>query len=179
MMFISLGIGTAIAVALIVVVSILTGGSVTSNNGPSTPALVGKTVKSFTLSGLGSGQVKAPWSSGHASVLIFFASDCGPCQSEMPKVAKYLRNHDESPLVVMGIDVLDGRTAARSFVRRDGVTFPVAFDANGNVTSGNFQFQGIPETVFLSKRGVVSQVYFGAIPVDQLAAGIRALKSTI
>ena len=110
MMMISLGIGTAVAIALIVVVSIFTGGHVT--NGPSGPtnALVGKHVSSFSLAGLKSGTIDAPWKSGHAAVLIFFASWCGPCQGEMPKVAAYLRHHNEGSIRVIGIDSKDPRS---------------------------------------------------------------------
>ena len=87
MMFISLGIGTAVAVALIVVVSILTGGTVRYTNTPPTNALVGTSVKGFTLAGLNGGRVSAPWVSGHPGVVIFFASWCGPPSSKKLSVA--------------------------------------------------------------------------------------------
>src|ERR1039457_6572215 len=85
MMFVSIGIGTVVAVALIVIVSILTGGPVKGNQGFATSNLVGTTVKSFTLSGLNGGEQRAPWASGHPGVLIFFASYCGPCTRKCPK----------------------------------------------------------------------------------------------
>lgn len=178
MMFVSIGIGTVLAVALIVVVSVLTGSSVQNTNGQTASSeLVGTTVKDFTLAGLNGGKVKAPWSSGHSAVLIFFASDCGPCHKEMPKVATYLRSHNESPVVVMGVDADDVLSAARAFTKKADVTFPLAFDPNGVVTTGIFKFSYVPETVFVSGSGVVKQVYYGAIPVDQLKSGIASLRS--
>jgi thiol-disulfide isomerase/thioredoxin len=168
-------IGVVAAIALITVASILTGGSTT--NAP-TNQLVGKSMRSFTLTGLNGGVEKAPWKSGLASVEIFFASWCGPCQSEMPKVATYLRNNNPSPVVVLGIDANDQKGAGRTFVKKDDVTFPVAFDPNGTVTSGVFGFGQLPETVFLNAKGVVVQVYIGAIPEKQLAQGIAKLKSS-
>ena len=181
MMFVSIGIGTVVAIALIIVVSILTGGHVTTNtitaNNQPTSALDGTTVKSFSLSGLISGTVNAPWRSGHAGVLIFFASWCGPCKAEMPKVAAYLSRHHEGSIKVVGIDVNDPVSAGRAFVKKDGVTFPVGSDPNFAVTSGIFRFVAIPETVFVSATGVVQQVYFGAIPTTQLVKGIAALRA--
>lgn len=177
MMFISLGLGAAMAIALIVIVSILTGGAVKTNNGQPTTNLVGKTVSTFTLGGLNGGTLAAPWTTGHAAVLIFFASYCGPCQSEMPKVATYLRHHNEGSIVVMGVDASDELGAGRSFVRKDGVRFPVAFDPNDAVTTGVFHFGQIPETVFVTKKGVVSSVYFGAIPVKDLTSDLATLKT--
>ena len=181
MMFVSIGIGTAVAIALIVVVSILTSGPVTLNsntpNDQPKSALVGTTVKGFSLSGLVSGTVHAPWQSGHAAVLIFFASWCGPCKAEMPKVAAYLRSHDQGAIKVVGIDANDQRGAAQSFVARSGVTFPVASDPNADVTAGIFQFATLPETVFVNAKGVVQEVYFGAIPTAQLVKGLAALRA--
>ena len=96
-----------------------------------TSKLVGHHVQNFKLPGLSGGEIHAPWTQGHASVLIFFASWCTPCQGEMPKVAEYIRTHSPSPVEVVGIDANDERSAAQAFVKKDGVTFPVAFDAKG------------------------------------------------
>jgi cytochrome c biogenesis protein CcmG/thiol:disulfide interchange protein DsbE len=177
MMFVSIGLGAVVALALIVVVSILTGGTVKSNDQAPVNVLVGKSVRSFTLSGLTSGTVTAPWASGHAGVLIFFASWCEPCKAEMPKVAAYLRSHNEAPIQIIGIDTNDRRSSGQGFVTSSGVTFPIAFDPNTTVSSGVFNFQAIPETVFVNAKGVVTQVYTGAIPKDQLIKGIAALRA--
>jgi hypothetical protein len=93
----------------------------------------------------------------------------------MPEVATYLRHHDEKPVVVMGIDAVDPRGPGQAFVKKSKVTFPVAFDPNGVVTTNIFKFDNVPETVFVSDKGIVEQVYFGAIPVSQLKSGIAAL----
>jgi len=169
-------LGAVCAVIVIVVVSIFTGGQVTNGNEP-TSKLVGTSVATFSLSGLDSGTVEAPWKSHHAAVLIFFASYCGPCKSEMPKVATYLRDHSEGSIRVIGVDALDSRAPAKAFVKRSGVTFPIAFDPNGVVTTGIFQFAYVPETVFVSATGVLRQVYYGAIPKDVLVKGIAALRA--
>jgi thiol-disulfide isomerase/thioredoxin len=174
----SIGAGTAIAIIAIVVVSIVTGGHVTNNDGEPTSNLVGKSVASFSLSGLESGTVVAPWKAHHAAVLIFFASWCGPCQSEMPKVAAYLRHHNEGSIYIVGIDANDQRGAAKTFVKKSGVTFPVAFDANGVVTAQTFKFLTLPETAFVTAKGKVNRVYFGAIPKDTLVRDIAALRRT-
>ena len=174
MMFVSLGIGTVIAVVLITIVSVLTGGKVKSATPP--PALVGTTLSSLSEASLAGPSISAPWNSHHATVVIFFASWCGPCHSEMPKVANYVSTHAQGNVVVMGIDATDVRSSAQAFIRRDHVTFPVAFDPNNAVTTGIFKFGQLPETVFVNASGIVKQVYFGAISTGQLSAGITALR---
>jgi cytochrome c biogenesis protein CcmG, thiol:disulfide interchange protein DsbE len=170
----SLGIGAAVIV--IVVVSILTGGKVTNNSGEPTSNLVGKHVDGFSLSGLESGTVEAPWKSHHAAVLIFFASYCGPCKSEMPEIAKYLRHHNEGSIRVIGVDAVDSKGPAQKFVRSSGVAFPIAFDPNGTVTTGIFKFAAVPETAFVTAKGIVHQIYFGAIPKNVLIQGLASLR---
>jgi thiol-disulfide isomerase/thioredoxin len=169
---------SALAVIAIVVVSIFTGGTVTNNGDEPTSSMVGKSVATFSLSGLKGGTIEAPWKSHHAAVLIFFASNCPPCQGEMPQVAKYLRHHNEGSIRVLGVDANDpSRATAEKFVKKDGVPFPVAWDPNFAVTTGIFKFATIPETAFVSAKGIVTQIYFGAIPKDILAKGIAALRA--
>jgi hypothetical protein len=96
----------------------------------------------------------------------------------MPKIASYIRAHNPSPVDVLAIDAIDERSSAQAMIRRDHVTFPVAFDPNGVVTNGVFGFGEIPESVFISAKGVVIKVYYGAIPEQQLARGIKMLKAS-
>lgn len=177
MMLISIGIGTTVAIIAILVVSWLT--NTRNANAPSgllpPSALVGKHVRSFHLAGLDGGVVTAPWASGHPAVVIFFASWCGPCQKEMPKVAAYLNTHSLGSVRVLGIDVRDSTGAAQAFVAKAHAHFPIGSDPNFTITAGRFGFGQIPETVFVNARGVVQQVYFGAIPPRQLSAGIARL----
>jgi thiol-disulfide isomerase/thioredoxin len=168
-------VGALAAVVLITVVSVLTGGKAT--NAPINQ-LVGKQMKSFSIAGLDGGHVSAPWKTGRPSVVIFFASYCGPCKTEMPKISKYLRAHNPGSVSVVGVDAVDARSAGQAMVKNAGFTYPVAFDSNGNVTSGIFGFSTVPESVFLNAKGVVTNVYFGAIPKKQLADGIKLLKSS-
>jgi thiol-disulfide isomerase/thioredoxin len=165
------GAGVGLAIAVIAVVSVLTGGTVTGGKSGSTSALVGHHLKGFTLAGLDGGRVDAPWASHRASVIVFFASFCGPCQSEMPKIAQYIRTHNPRPVAVIAVDAADKLPSAQAMVKKDKVTFPVAYDPQSDVTSGIFGF----EYVFVSARGVVMGVHYGAIPAKQLAAAIASL----
>jgi thiol-disulfide isomerase/thioredoxin len=171
-----IGIAVVLAVGLIAAVSFLTRGAPQKAGAQADSALVGHHVRNFSLGGLKGGTIRAPWESGHASVLVFFASYCGPCQGEMPKIASYLRTHSPSPVEVLGIDAIDERSSAQAMIKRDDVTFPVGFDPNGVVTTGDFGFAAIPESVFVGSNGVVKKVFYGAIPEQRLAIGIAMLK---
>jgi thiol-disulfide isomerase/thioredoxin len=172
-----IGVVVVLAIALVGIVSAITGGKVTSGqkNLLTSSALVGHHIHEFSLDGLNGGVIKSPWSNGHSSVLVFFASYCGPCKSEMPKIATYIRTHDLSPVDVVAVDAVDKRSAAQAMIKKDDVTFPVAYDPNGTVTTGQFGFEDVPESVFLSPTGVVKGVYYGAIPKHTLIEGLKIL----
>jgi thiol-disulfide isomerase/thioredoxin len=172
---IRVGVGVGLVVAVVSVVSVLTGGKVTGGKSGPTSALVGHHLEKFTLAGLNGGVVEAPWAANRASVIVFFASYCGPCQNEMPKIAKYIRTHNPRPVEVVAVDAVDVRSSAQSMIKKDDVTFPVAFDPQGVVTSGIFGFVNVPESVFVNARGVVTGVHYGAIPKKQLATAIASL----
>jgi len=176
MMFVSLGIGTVLAIALIVVVSLLTGGTVTGAQGQN--ALVGTSLRDFSATGLSGGTVRAPWTSGHPAVVVFFASWCEPCKAEMPRVAAYVSSHHLGDVRVVGVDYEDAKTSARHFVTKDRVTFPVAYDTSGLLTAGVFKLQGLPDTVFVNGHGVVTEVHVAAVSDAQLSAGIKALATS-
>lgn len=164
------------AVAVIAVVSVLTGGHV--KNGQAVSPLVGKTINVITARGVTTTSVKSPWASGHPTVMIFFGSWCTICHSEMPKISSYLRSHDVAPVSVFGDDNNESLGDAKAFVKKLGLTFPVASDPNNSISVGIFGFSfGDPETVFLNKHGVVKEVHLGAISVAQLRHGIAALEA--
>lgn len=173
---IRVGVGVAFLVAVIAVVSVLTGGNVTNGKDGTHAALVGHHLETFALTGLDGGHVTAPWASHKASVVVFFASFCPPCQGEMPEIADYIRTHDPSPVDVVAVDADDKRPSAQTMIKHDHVTFPVAYDPQGVVTSGIFGFEDVPESVFVNARGVVTGVHYGAIPVSALANAISSLK---
>ena len=172
MMFVSLGIGAVLATVLIVVVSIFTGGTVTNNSGQS--ALIGKTIAPFHGTSLAGAQVDAPWASGHPTLLVFLASWCAPCKAELPGLSAYLTHHHLGDVRVLGINYNDAPTSAKSLVAKDGFTFPVLPDG-GTVTQGDFGFVGLPDTVALNAKGVVTYVHSGVTSDALLANELASL----
>lgn len=137
--------------------------------------LHGKIVKApaFDLDRLDrSGKLSLASLRGKVVVLNFWASDCIPCKQEMPLIEAASKRWSGTAVVV-GVDVADGRSPARAFMRRYGATYPNVFDPEAG-TAGAYGVIGTPITVFVDRRGRVIPPWIkGPATAQGLADGIR------
>jgi thiol-disulfide isomerase/thioredoxin len=183
MMFLSLGIGSAIAVTMISVVSYFTKAPITSTTTTSIPSsspLVGHTIDDVHLPALGTGGVQKIHLPTHGTptVVVFFASWCGPCRKELPLISEWFV-HKPSQISLMMVASNDTAAAATMFLQLSSVGLPAALDADGTVASTTYGFGTLPETVFIDGTGVVQKVIYGAVSMKQLNAGTAQLLATI
>ena len=141
---------------------------------------VGAAAPPFSLSLLeGHGSAGTPadgGGGGKPAVLLFFASWCTPCQSEVPAIADaYRRQPGPGRVPLIGVDGQDPKNKALTFVHESGVTFPVAVDPNYQVTEGLYDFTGDPDAVFINGNGTIAHIVRGPITSSQLLAWERRL----
>jgi cytochrome c biogenesis protein CcmG/thiol:disulfide interchange protein DsbE len=104
---------------------------------------------------------------GKAVVVNFWASWCIPCRDEAPVLQKTYERYRGRGLVVLGVDVNDFKADARRFMKRYGVTYPVAYDGKGS-TVGKWGVRGFPETFFVDRRGtLVGERIEGAVDIER------------
>ena len=108
---------------------------------------------------------------GHDLVVNFWASWCIPCRVEMPLLESAYRS-ERGKVMFVGIDTNDTRSAAQSFLRRERVTYPTAFDPNGEVAS-EYGLFGLPVSVFISAVGKVAGRHIGQIDAPSLQAALH------
>ena len=107
----------------------------------------------FTLSRLdGRGTITSSSLRGHPVVVNFFASWCAPCRKEAPLLEKAYQRYKDRGIRFIGVDVKDTKTAARAFVRRFGITYPVVTDYSLEYAQKVKVF-GLPETFFIDRQG--------------------------
>jgi thiol-disulfide isomerase/thioredoxin len=156
---------TAAAVAVIVALLALAGAHSSARAAPALPREV-LTGPDVTLSSLEHGAGK------HGSLIVFWASWCGPCAREAPAIERFAA----SPLGhgrLVGVDWSDALTGARAFIRGHRWTFPDLRDGEGLVGNA-YRLTGLPSTFVLNGAGRIVAVLRG--PQDE-ASLARALDS--
>src|SRR5688572_17169171 len=70
-------------------------------------------------------------SKGKKAVLVnFWFAGCGPCHAEAPHLQALYAALKDKGLEVVSIDLGGGKEAVEEFVRKHGLTFPVALGGN-------------------------------------------------
>ncbi len=104
----------------------------------------------------------AQWA-GRAVLVNLWGSWCHPCREEAPALRAFLVKH---PGTLLGIDVEDTKTGAKSFQKQYRVRFPSIFDPLDVIVS-KMKPKGTPSTYFLDRRHrVVAIVYEPATPAQ-------------
>jgi cytochrome c biogenesis protein CcmG, thiol:disulfide interchange protein DsbE len=158
----------AAAVALIVI-------GATVGSGAPAPHSLGR-AKNFTLGVLGhpGGQLSLRSMAGHPVIVNFFASWCTPCQKETPLIARFYRAR-QGRVAVIGVDVNDSAAKAMAFVRKSGVTYPVAVDPMPMKAAIAYNLPGLPATFFLNARHLIVKRVYGPVTEAELASGTRLM----
>ena len=114
---------------------------------------------------------------GKPIVLNFWASWCGPCQSEMPDFhEKYLELGDEIHFLM--VNMTGGRetlSSAKSFISEKRYTFPVFYDTDSDAAM-TYNVYSLPTTYFIDAEGHLVAQATGAISADTLQKGIDMIK---
>lgn len=113
---------------------------------------------------------------GTPVIVNVWGSWCAPCRDEGPELREAAARYGDR-IQFLGVDILDERSSAAGFIAEMGWTYPSVFDPPGAVRD-SLGFTGQPVTLFYDAGGGLVRERQGAIPPDELAAGIRALLST-
>ena len=91
---------------------------------------------------------------GQVVLVNFWATWCGPCREEMPKLDKIYQKYHGSGFTLLGVSVDDDASKALDVAKRLGVSFPVLLDTDKAV-SKLYDLATMPSTVLIDRDGRV------------------------
>ena len=115
---------------------------------------------------------------GKPVVLNYWASWCGPCQSEMPDFQSAYEELGEEIQFLM-VNVTTGREtldSAQEFISSSDYTFPVFYDLDLDASTA-YGIYSLPTTYFIDTEGYAVAQARGAINAEILQEGIDLIYS--
>ena len=111
------------------------------------------TAPAFTLPDLDGRALSLATLRGQTVLLYFWATWCPYCQKELPATVQELsRRYRDRQLVVLAVNIEEGRDKVRAWVKKHGVTVPVVLDGDGDVSS-EYRVTATPTAVLVDRTG--------------------------
>ena len=98
------------------------------------------------------------------AIINVWGSWCGPCKEEMPILRSFYEKA-QGKVLLLGIDVEEASIEdGRTFVEKNGITWPNLFDADGK--SRAYFGMGVPVTWFIAADSSVAYKHIGVLKND-------------
>ncbi len=128
----------------------------------------------FTLTGLDGQKVSLSNFRGKNVYLNFFATWCPPCKSEMPYMEKLSKEYKDKNLVVIAVDLGEGRDTVEDFISKNQYSFKVLLDSKQTVAE-KYAVTSIPASYFIDKNGIITEAVVGALDESKMKRYIDSL----
>lgn len=102
----------------------------------------------------------APLAPSRVTVVLFWATWCGPCSQQFPAYQKVYAKLHERGLDLVAVSVDDESNGVKELATQWGATFPVAWD-EGHKESECWKLERMPTTYVIDRSGVVRFVHDG------------------
>jgi cytochrome c biogenesis protein CcmG, thiol:disulfide interchange protein DsbE len=165
-------LGVAVAVATL---GLVLGFGLTRDPAVIRSPLVGREAPNFSLRTLDrTNTIRLDDFRGQVVVVNFWASWCIPCRVEHPDLMAAWQRYREHGVLLVGIGFNDTREDALAFRRELGGDWPLVEDPGGR-TALAYGVYGIPETLFIDRRGIIRYKHIGAVTYEVLTTQIGRL----
>jgi peroxiredoxin len=139
---------------------------------------VGTEAPDFALRSAAGPNLRLSEHRGQVVMINFWATWCGPCRQEMPRLDEIFARYEPAGFTLLGVNIDEDSAQAQRLADELGVTFPLLFDDEQSV-SRLYDVQAMPMTVMVDRAGNVRSVHYGYRPgveqryLDEVRALLR------
>ena len=145
-------------------------GLVKVNRGPRQAGLA----PDFSLKGFDGQTVTLSQLRGHVVIVNFWASWCPPCREEAAYLEATWRDYQDRGVVFIGVDYVDTEAEALAYLEEFEITYFNGPDLGTRISQA-YRIQGVPETFFIDRNGLLRGVKIGPLFPPELEDRIEAL----
>ena len=132
-----------------------------ANSADGPQGLIGRLAPPIQLKRLNGEMMKLSQHRGKDIVVLdFWATWCGPCKRGLPIIDKVTKSFADQNVVFYSVNLQEKPDVIKAEMEKQGWSFPVLMD-DGNVIGHAYRARSIPQTVIISKDGIVEQVHVG------------------
>ena len=101
-------------------------------------------------------------------MLIFWASWCPTCKTEVPKINQLAEKYRSRGMEFVAVNVgfNDSVERANAFAQKTGMTYPAFFDGTGTIAE-KYRLQGVPTVIIADKHGIIRFRNFSAPDISE------------
>jgi thiol-disulfide isomerase/thioredoxin len=135
---------------------------------------VGQSAPRFDIELIDGDVLRAGQTDGKAALVLFWATWCPICMSELPEYQKLYQAYKARGLEIIAVSLDREPGAVIEYWRRSGYTFPAAMrtDAIRQAYGG---IKGTPTLYLLDRKGVLRYKHLGGLPYEELEKQVKAL----
>jgi peroxiredoxin len=114
----------------------------------------------FTLKSKDGSNIRLSEQRGNIVLVNFWASWCGPCRAELPKMEALYQEYQDMGFEILAVNVDDEASKAEVLLNDIDVSFPVLYDTSAEV-SKLYDVSAMPTTVIIDRNGNQRLVHLG------------------
>lgn len=87
-------------------------------------------------------------------VLVFFATWCPHCRSEIPELKNVTTEYKDKDVEIIAVDIQETAKKVKAFVAEHKINYRILMDTKGEIAR-KYQVVGIPHSVIIDKKGII------------------------